>query len=149
MTHIMKLADDYASALVEERTDDCKETAEEVVGRLDKVIATRSALKSAIESLQAKLEASNQLAQLNAEIGISLKKDCAVLKEEGDQFWADAKRYLFIKKYSRSDLYDKRVDFDWYKPNDDLDMQIDLAIDQQDPLGQLIKTSQNLWLYDK
>ena len=35
MKHIMKLADDYASALVEERTDDCKGTAEEVVGRLE------------------------------------------------------------------------------------------------------------------
>ena len=79
MKHIMKLADDYASALVEERTDDCKGTAEEVVGRLEKVIATRTALQSAIEKLQFKLEAANQLAQLNAEIGISLKDDREVL----------------------------------------------------------------------
>lgn len=62
---------------------------------------------------------------------------------------SDAERYRFIKKYSRGDLYNNGVDFDWYAPNDDLDQQIDFAIDQQDPISQLIETSQNLGLYDK
>ena len=72
MTDIMKLADIYADRLHIDRKYHNEESS------YDRD-AARAALQSAIETLQTKLEAANQLAQLNAEIGISLKDDREVL----------------------------------------------------------------------
>ena len=72
MTDIMKLADIYADRLHIDRKYHNEESS------YDRD-AARAALQSAIETLQTKLEAANQLAQLNAEIGIRLKDDREVL----------------------------------------------------------------------
>jgi hypothetical protein len=67
MTHIMKLATDYAQA--------CYHLANPATYDAELAEEARAALQSSIETLQAKLEAANQLARLNGEIAASLKDE--------------------------------------------------------------------------
>jgi len=75
MTDIMKLADNYARKVADFREGMALRDIRGIDEKNRAIDVAALELQSAIETLQAKLEAANQLAQLNGEIAASLKDE--------------------------------------------------------------------------